>query len=237
MGSVLVSVAVTSLPVPSAVLSYYLLSTTEQITSHSQVLSTAAIMGNSRSSLQLQPEDITAIQDETGFNPNQIERLYSRFSSLDKQDKGYLSREDFLRIPELAINPLGDRIVHAFFFESRSQEEEKVDFKDFVRVLAPFRPIKKNAEKNKPNTRMEKLHFAFRMYDLDGDDKISKEELLAVLTMMVGANISPEQLLSIAERTILEADEDKDDLISFEEFAKVLERTDVEQKMSIRFLN
>ena len=72
--------------------------------------------------------------------------------------------------------------------------------------------------------------------------------------MMVGANISPEQLLSIAERTILEADEDKDELISFEEFVKVhlkkfqnflalifflqvLERTDVEQKMSIRFLN
>ena len=39
--------------------------------------------------------------------------------------------------------------------------------------------------------------------------------------MMVGANISPEQLLSIAERTILEADEDKDELISFEEFVKV----------------
>ena len=93
----------------------------------------------------------------------------------------------------------------------------------------------------------------FRMYDLDGDDKISKEELLAVLTMMVGNNISTEQLISIAERTIMEADLDKvemrlyselnfqnefqDDLISFEEFAKVLERTDVEQKMSIRFLN
>ena len=58
-----------------------------------------------------------------------------------------------------------------------------------------------------------------------------------MLTMMVGANISPEQLMSIAERTIMEADEDNDDLISFEEFAKVLERTDVEQKMSIRFLN
>merc|ERR1712142_591825 len=194
-------------------------------------------MGNSRSSLQLQAEDITAIQDETGFNQNQIERLYSRFSSLDKQSHGYLTREDFLRIPELAINPLGDRIVHAFFYESKNTDEEKVDFKDFVRVVAHFRPVKKNPQKNKLNTRMEKLHFAFRMYDLDGDDKISKEELLAVLTMMVGANISPEQLLSIAERTILEADEDKDDLISFEEFAKVLERTDVEQKMSIRFLN
>ena len=92
---------------------------------------------------------------------------------MDKQDKGYLSREDFLRIPELAINPLGDRIVHAFFFESRSGDEDKVDFKDFVRVLAHFRPIKKSAEKNKLNTRMEKLHFAFRMYDLDGDGSIS----------------------------------------------------------------
>ena len=34
--------------------------------------------------------------------------------------------------------------------------------------------------------------------------------------MMVGANISEEQLMSIAERTIHEADEDKDTLISFD---------------------
>ncbi|XP_023323499.1 calcineurin B homologous protein 1 [Eurytemora carolleeae] len=194
-------------------------------------------MGNSRSGLQLQAEDLIAVQNETGFTPHQIERLYSRFTSLDKSDKGHLTREDFLRIPELAINPLGDRIVHAFFYESKNGDEDRVDFKDFVRVLAHFRPIKKNMEKNKLNTRMEKLHFAFRMYDLDGDDKISREELLAVLTMMVGANICPEQLVSIAERTIIEADTDKDNLISFEEFAKVLERTDVEQKMSIRFLS
>merc|ERR1712133_283280 len=194
-------------------------------------------MGNSRSSLQLQQEEIDEITSETGFTKQQIERLYARFSSLDKQSHGFLTREDFLRIPELAINPLGDRIVHAFFYESKNTEEEKVDFKDFVRVVAHFRPIKKNADLNKVNTRMEKLHFAFRMYDLDGDDKISKQELLAVLTMMVGQNISTEQLISIAERTIMEADLDKDDLISFEEFAQVLEKTDVEQKMSIRFLN
>merc|ERR1712186_34767 len=194
-------------------------------------------MGNSRSQLQLQEEEINEITAETGFTKQQIERLYARFTSLDKQNHGYLTREDFLRIPELAINPLGDRIVHAFFYESKNTEEEKVDFKDFVRVVAHFRPVKKSPLKNKLNTRMEKLHFAFRMYDLDGDDKISKEELLAVLTMMVGNNISTEQLISIAERTIHEADLDKDDLISFEEFAKVLERTDVEQKMSIRFLN
>jgi len=212
-------------------------------------------MGNSKSSLLLTQENITQISSETGFTASQIERLWSRFTSLDKQQKGYLSREDFLRIPELAINPLGDRIVHAFFRDGASSNSagsdaadsaengelpagsEVVNFPDFVRVLAHFKPLKKNVEKNKLNSREEKLRFAFRMYDLDGDDRISKEELLAVLTMMVGANIGEEQLVSIAERTIMEADVDKDNLISFDEFKKVLERTDVEQKMSIRFLS
>lgn len=48
---------------------------------------------------------------------------------------------------------------------------------------------------------------------------------------------SDEQLTSIAERTILEADQNGDQMISLDEFCKALERTDVEQKMSIRFLN
>ena len=75
------------------------------------------------------------------------------------------------------------------------------------------------------------------MYDTDNDDLISKEELLGVLQMMVGDNISEDQLISIAERTIVEADKDGDQMISFQEFCNALERTDVEQKMSIRFLN
>nr|QBH72772.1 calcineurin b subunit [Encarsia formosa] len=189
-------------------------------------------MGN-RSSLLLREEEIAQIQEATGFTPNQIERLYSRFTSLDRGDCGTLSREDFLRIPELAINPLGDRIVNAFFEESRS---DRVNFLQFMQVLAHFRPIKKNGI-NVLNSREEKLRFAFKMYDIDNDDLISKDELLAILHMMVGDNISEEQLVCIAERTLTEADEDGDNKINFEEFCKALERCDVEQKMSIRFLS
>ena len=187
-----------------------------------------------RASIQLQDEEIEEIQNETGFSRNQIIRLYSRFTSLDKSANGFLSREDFLRIPELAINPLGDRIVHSFFQESN---DETVNFRQFINVLARFRPTKVKTNKNKLNTREEKLKFAFRMYDLDGDDKISRDELLAVLHMMVGANISEEQLGSIADRTIHEADLDGDKQISFDEFVQAMEKVDVEQKMSIRFLN
>ena len=60
------------------------------------------------------------------------------------------------------------------------------------------------------------------MYDLDNDGKISKDELLVVLQMMVGSNITEEQLGSIADRTISEADQDNDGQIGFEDFVKVL---------------
>ncbi|XP_022904486.1 calcineurin B homologous protein 1 [Onthophagus taurus] len=190
-------------------------------------------MGN-RSSLLLRQEEIEQIQQETGFTPNQIERLYSRFTSLDRGDCGTLSRDDLLRIPEIAINPLGERIVNSFF--QVDDFNDRVNFRQFLYVLAHFRPIKKNKE-NTLNSREQKLKFAFKMYDLDNDDLISKDELLAILHMMVGENISEDQLTSIAERTISEADIDGDQMISFEEFCKALQRTDVEQKMSIRFLN
>jgi len=187
----------------------------------------------SKASILLHESEIQDIQRETGFSENQIVRLYSRFTSLDKSGNGYLSREDFLRIPELAINPLGERIVHAFF---GPESDDSVNFKQFMITLAHFRPIKKK-QLSSVNSRKEKLRFAFRMYDLDGDEKISRDELLAVLHMMVGANISEEQLGSIADRTIIEADNDDDNMISFEEFMKVMQRVDVEHKMSIRFLN
>ena len=173
---------------------------------------------------------------------SQIERLYSRFTSLDKNDNGTLGRDDFLRIPELAINPLGDRIVQAFFAATANdqtsiyQEEERINFRQFMRVLAHFRPIKKNGRTPKMNSREDKLRFAFKMYDLDMDNKISRDELLAILHMMVGSNISTEQLGNIADRTMSEADTNKDKFITFDEFVESLARTDVEEKMSIRFL-
>jgi len=48
---------------------------------------------------------------------------------------------------------------------------------------------------------------------------------------------SEEQLSIIADKTISEADIDEDGLISFDEFSKTFEKSDIEHKMSIRFLN
>ena len=48
-----------------------------------------------------------------GFTPRQLQRLYVRFQELDrrKPKSGYLTREDLLHIREVALNPLGERLV------------------------------------------------------------------------------------------------------------------------------
>ncbi|VDN20752.1 unnamed protein product [Cylicostephanus goldi] len=88
-------------------------------------------------------------------NRNQIVRLYSRFLSLDKKGQGFLSRDDFLNVPELAVNPLGDRIVDAFFTLA-GENEQQLNFRQFVRILAHFQPINRS-KKNALNGRKEKL--------------------------------------------------------------------------------
>jgi calcineurin B family protein 1 len=64
-----------------------------------------------------------------------------------------------LRIPELAINPLCDRIVHSFFTDSN---DDRVNFRQFMQVLARFRTIKAGKD-NKLNSREEKLRCEFAL--------------------------------------------------------------------------
>ena len=65
-------------------------------------------------------------------------QLYKRFTSLDRSDKGYLSEDEIMKIPELSINPLSSRIVRIF---------ENVNFKEFCKNLAPFSPKASRDEK------------------------------------------------------------------------------------------
>ncbi|XP_029427039.1 calcineurin B homologous protein 2-like [Rhinatrema bivittatum] len=180
--------------------------------------------------------DMEAIRRETGFSQANIVRLHHRFRALDKEDKGYLSKKNFLCIGELAVNPLCDRIIDAFF-----ENSESVDFRSFIHILAHFRPIEEDKPKDLStqeliNSRKSKLKFAFQLYDQDKDGKISRNELLEVLRMMVGVQVTNEQLASITDRAIQEADLDGDNAISFDEFTKSLEKMNIEHKMSIRFL-
>ncbi|KAI0119632.1 calcineurin subunit B [Daldinia grandis] len=156
----------------------------------------------------------------SNFDREEVDRLRKRFMKLDKDNSGTIEREEFLSLPQISSNPLATRMI-AIFDEDGGGD---VDFQEFVSGLSAF-----SSKGNKE----QKLRFAFKVYDIDRDGYISNGELFIVLKMMVGSNLKDQQLQQIVDKTIMEADLDKDGKISFEEFTKMVENTDVSMSMTL----
>ena len=124
-------------------------------------------------------------------------------------------------VNSLLLTPIPFYSMIAIFDEDGGGD---VDFQEFVSGLSAF-----SSKGNKE----EKLRFAFKVYDIDRDGYISNGELFIVLKMMVGSNLKDMQLQQIVDKTIMEADLDKDGKISFEEFTRMVENTDVSMSMTL----
>ena len=151
---------------------------------------------------------------------DEITRLYKRFLKLDKDGSGSLERDEFLAIPQIASNPLAQRLLAVFDNDGSGD----VDFKEFLIGLSAF------SAKGKKE---DKLKFVFKVYDMDRDGFISNGELFLVLKMMVGNNLKDSQLQQIVDKTIMEADLDMDGKVSFDEFTKMVESTDIARQMTL----
>ncbi|KAJ2130092.1 Calcineurin subunit B [Coemansia sp. RSA 678] len=171
-------------------------------------------MGNANS---LAMDDLV---DSSNFTADEIQRLYKRFSKLDKDNSGTIDKDEFLSIPQLANNPLSARLIDIFDTDGGGD----VDFKEFITGLSTF---------SSKGDKEEKLRFAFKIYDIDRDGFISNGELFMVLKMMVGNNLTPAQLQQIVDKTIREADKNGDGMIDFEEFQSFVARTDVANQLTI----
>ncbi|KAL8734934.1 MAG: hypothetical protein Q9166_001286 [cf. Caloplaca sp. 2 TL-2023] len=167
---------------------------------------------------------LESITQGSNFDRDEVDRLRKRFMKLDKDNSGTIERDEFLSLPQVSSNPLATRMI-AIFDEDGGGD---VDFQEFVSGLSAF-----SSKGNKE----EKLHFAFKVYDIDRDGYISNGELFIVLKMMVGSNLKDQQLQQIVDKTIMEADKDRDGKISFEEFTKMVENTDVSMSMTLGMLN
>ncbi|CRK17006.1 hypothetical protein BN1723_011192 [Verticillium longisporum] len=185
-------------------------------TEHPTRLATATldIMGNTTSAL------LDNIVQGSNFDRDEVDRLRKRFMKLDNDNSGTIERDEFLSLPQISSNPLATRMI-AIFDEDGGGD---VDFQEFVSGLSAF-----SSKGNKE----QKLRFAFKVYDIDRDGYISNGELFIVLKMMVGSNLKDQQLQQIVDKTIMEADLDNDGKISFDEFTKMVENTDVSMSMTL----
>jgi len=177
-------------------------------------------MGNVQG--QLSPQEQKELVEAAQFNENDIRRLYKKFSILDINNNGQLDPHELFEIPELADNPLVNRVISIFDTNS----DGKVSFVEFLVGLAKLAA---------GTDESQKVKFAFDIYDLNKDGFISNGELFSVMKMMVGNNLNDQQLQQLVDRTMLQADRDGDGLISFEDFKEMVSHIDIADKLKVDF--
>ncbi|WCJ26531.1 calcineurin B-like protein 8 [Euphorbia peplus] len=165
-------------------------------------------------------EDRFKLASETPFTVNEIEALYDLFKKLSGSiinDGLIIHKEEFL----LALfrdsnknNLFADRVFDLFDVKGNGV----IEFGEFVRSLSIFHPSYPQAEK---------VTFAFRLYDLRGTGYIERVEVkdmvLAVLNES-DVTLSDDDIESIVDKTMSQADTKGDGKIDLEEWKEFVEK-------------
>lgn len=144
------------------------------------------------------------------LTPEQIAEFKEAFAIFDKNGDGKISPSELGTVMRaLGQNPTQQELTD-LINEIDSNGNSLIEFSEFLTMMA--RQIKE--------TDIEAEIFeAFKVFDSDGDGKISQTELMRVLTT-IGEKLTDEE----AQQMLAAADTDSDGQIDIEEFTKILKR-------------
>ncbi|PWA45546.1 EF-hand domain pair [Artemisia annua] len=172
-------------------------------------------MGNTSS--MLTQYDIEEVQEHCNntFSQQEIVSLYQRFCQLDRNSGGFISADEFLSVPEFAVNPLSQRLFRMI---------DGLNFKEFVAFLSAF---------SSRATLQHKVEFIFKVYDSDGNGKVAFSDLLDVLRDLTGQFISEQQRELVLTQVLEEAGYKKDSLLVMSDFMKILGNTGLKMEVEV----
>ncbi|XP_031129788.1 calcineurin subunit B-like [Ipomoea triloba] len=172
-------------------------------------------MGNASS--MLTQYDIEDVQDHCNhlFTQQEIVSLYERFCQLDRNAKGFISADEFLSVPEFAMNPLSQRLLKMV---------DGLNFKDFVAFLSAF---------SAKASMQQKIELIFKVYDSDGNGKISFNNIMEVLQDLTGPFMSDEQRENVLSQVLREAGYTRDSLLYLDDFIKVFDYPGLKMEVEI----
>ncbi|KDO22074.1 hypothetical protein SPRG_12061 [Saprolegnia parasitica CBS 223.65] len=140
--------------------------------------------------------------------------LHFRTRFLSHSTDDAMSKDAFLSIPVVAINPLRERLWSLFELTPTGD----VAFPAFVAVMAVF---------TYHSSKDAKLRASFKLHDFDGDGRISKADLLAYLCLVADSGDKTDEtekdLDMVVTRTMEEVSSDGTaEFLSFDDFARVV---------------
>lgn len=162
----------------------------------------------------------------SSYEEGEILKIFKRFRRATEGEE-FMTEDQFREMPEIAMNPLIDRLVVMFGF-NKPGNEEGINFSMFVISLSVF---------SHRGTRAKKLRAAFDLYDVDGDGKISRDDLMMILSDIVEfsgeARDEQEKLLRQVVDLTFEECSARGKFITFEGFRQVAQQVDFESKINI----
>lgn len=165
-------------------------------------------------------EDIEEYRMISGFDTQEILKIKKTFMSYTNGEE-YMTYNSFTAIPSIEVNPLKDRICIVFGIE----ENRSISFKDFLIGLSCF---------NSPGNIEQKLKTAFRLQDFDDDNVLNGTDLRIYLSRLCGNNLSETDMDEIIQNMFQEcSSDDKLECINFNDFQRVVSRTDFQTKLHI----
>ncbi|KAB1211980.1 Calcineurin subunit B [Morella rubra] len=172
-------------------------------------------MGNTSS--MLTQYDIEEVQEHCKhtYSQQEIVSLYNRFCQLDRKGGGFISADEFLSIPEFAVNPLSQRLLRIV---------DGLNFKEFVSFLSTFSPRA---------TLQQKVEFIFKLYDSDGNGRVTFNNMLEVLWDLTGHYISAQQREKVLTQVLEEAGYTKDSVLVLSDFMKILSNTGLKMEVEV----
>uniref|UniRef100_A0A8C8BFL5 Calcium and integrin binding 1 n=1 Tax=Otus sunia TaxID=257818 RepID=A0A8C8BFL5_9STRI len=149
---------------------------------------------------------------------------YKRFSELlPKEERenacsARLPESRILTLPELRANPFQHQICRAF---STSEEGDgSMSFEDFLDMLSVF---------SDTATLDIKSHYAFRIFDFDGDGVLDRKDLEKLVNCLTGdgeeSRLSTAEMEQLIQNILEESDIDKDGTINLSEFQHIVSRS------------
>ena len=145
---------------------------------------------------------------EQGISDDMINEFKEVFNIFDKDKDGYITAKelgDLIR--NLGQNPTEAEIQN-MINEVDINNNGAIDFKEFLDIML---------KKLKDSESEEELIEAFKIFDKDGNGLIGSEELLNVM-LSLGEDSNKEEI----EDLINEVDLDRDGLINYEEFLRLI---------------
>ncbi|XP_023232729.1 A-type potassium channel modulatory protein KCNIP1-like [Centruroides vittatus] len=172
--------------------------------------------------VRFKPERIDALCKRTKFTRNELKLMYQGFKQACPT--GIVNENAFKDI-YASFFPQGDASLYAHYvFKLIDQEHNgTINFQDFVIGLSTI----------SRGTDLEKLQWTFNLYDINGDGKITKEEMYEITTaiyLMLGQFTEPtveeDTSKDHADRVFQKLDLNNDGVVTFDEFVDICLRDD-----------